>query len=107
MGLGWSRYAQVFALRGRTGSPNDGSAAYGATVDVHDPWVDPAEAKNEYGISLTEEPAPGEYDVVVLAVAHEQFREMGEQGIKAYGKPGSVFFDIKYLLPQGSADGRL
>ncbi len=32
---------------------------------------------------------------------------MGEKGIKAYGKPQSVFFDIKYLLPQGTTDGRL
>ena len=82
-------------------------ASYGANVDVFDPWVDAAEARREYDIELTEEPVPGAYDVVVLAVAHEQFREMGEHGIKAYGKPESVFFDIKYLLPQGAADERL
>ncbi len=80
---------------------------YGASVDIFDPWVDVAEARQEYDIELTEDPQPGAYDVVVLAVAHEQFREMGEQGIKAYGKPESVFFDIKYLLPLGAADGRL
>jgi len=80
---------------------------YGASVDIFDPWVDVAEARQEYDIELTEDPQPGAYDVVVLAVAHEQFREMGEQGIKAYGKPESVFFDIKYLLPPGAADGRL
>ena len=80
---------------------------YGASVDIFDPWVDVAEAQQEYDIELTEDPRPGAYDVVVLAVAHEQFREMGEQGIKAYGKPESVFFDIKYLLPLGAADDRL
>ncbi len=80
---------------------------YGTSVDIFDPWVDAAEALKEYDIELTEEPAAGAYDVVVLAVAHKQFREMGEQGIKAYGKPESVYFDIKYLLPQGAADGRL
>jgi len=82
-------------------------ASYGASVDIFDPWVDPAEARQEYDLELTEDPQPGAYDVVVLAVAHEQFREMGEQGIKAYGKHESVFFDIKYLLPLGAADGRL
>jgi UDP-N-acetyl-D-galactosamine dehydrogenase len=82
-------------------------ATYGAKVDVFDPWVDAAEAREAYDIELTEDPAPGAYDVVVLAVAHKQFKEMGEQGIKAYGKPGCVFFDIKYLLPQGAADDRL
>ena len=80
---------------------------YGASVDVFDPWVDAAEAQQEYDIELTEDPPPGAYDVVVLAVAHEQFKDMGEQGIKAYGKSGSVFFDIKYLLPQEATDGRL
>ena len=82
-------------------------ATYGASIDVFDPWVDAAEAQQEYGIELTEDPPPGAYDVVVLAVAHEQFRDMGEQGIKAYGKPESVFFDIKYLLPRDASDGRL
>ena len=80
---------------------------YGTSVDVFDPWVDAAEARREYDIEMTEDPQPGAYDVVVLAVAHEQFRAMGEQGIKAYGKPESVFFDIKYLLPPDAADGRL
>jgi UDP-N-acetyl-D-galactosamine dehydrogenase len=80
---------------------------YGASVDIFDPWVDPNDARQEYDIELTDEPSVGAYDVVVLAVAHKQFREMGEQGIKAYGKPESVFFDIKYLLPQDAADGRL
>jgi UDP-N-acetyl-D-galactosamine dehydrogenase len=81
--------------------------SYGANVDVFDPWVDATEARREYDIGLTEDPQPGAYDVVVLAVAHKQFRDMGEQGIKAYGKPRSVFFDVKYLLPQDAADGRL
>jgi len=80
---------------------------YGATVDVHDPWVDGEEATREYGIKLTEQPEEGAYDVVVLAVGHKQFSDLGEAGIKAYGKPGSVFFDIKYLLPKESVDGRL
>lgn len=80
---------------------------YGATVDVHDPWVDDEEASHEYGITLTEQPEAGAYDVVVLAVGHRQFRDLGESGIKAYGKPDSVFFDIKYLLPKEAVDGRL
>jgi UDP-N-acetyl-D-galactosamine dehydrogenase len=80
---------------------------YGATVDVHDPWVDGEEATHQYGIKLTEQPDAGAYDVVVLAVGHQQFKDLGEAGIKAYGKSDSVFFDIKYLLPKDSVDGRL
>jgi len=81
--------------------------SYGADIDVHDPWVDPDDTMHEYGIMLTAEPNKGEYDVVILAVAHQSFRELGDAGIRAYGKPESVFFDIKYMLPADATDGRL
>ncbi len=80
---------------------------YGASVDVHDPWADSDEATREFGIGLVEAPEPGTYDAVILAVAHDQFRDLGESGLKAFGKSNAVFFDIKYLLPEGASDGRL
>jgi UDP-N-acetyl-D-glucosamine/UDP-N-acetyl-D-galactosamine dehydrogenase len=80
---------------------------YGAPCDVHDPWVDATAARDEYGIELVAEPEKGTYDVVVLAVAHGQYREMGENGIKSYGKPDAVIYDIKYLLPASGSDDRL
>jgi UDP-N-acetyl-D-galactosamine dehydrogenase len=80
---------------------------YGANVDVHDPWVDANDAKTEYDIDLVETPEKAAYDVVLLAVAHNEFREMGEEAIKAYGKPECVYFDIKYMLPAAASDGRL
>ena len=82
-------------------------ATYGANVDVHDPWVDANDAKAEYDIDLVETPEKAAYDVVLLAVAHNEFREMGEEAIKAYGKPDCVYFDIKYMLPAAASDGRL
>ena len=81
--------------------------SYGAIVDVHDPWVDPEEAKAEYGIELRMQPAVEAYDVVVVAVAHRQFKELGEAGIRAFGKARSIIYDIKYLLPAEAADERL
>ena len=81
--------------------------SYGAVVDVHDPWVDAEEARQEYGIELAADPAKGAYDVVVLAVAHEQFRKLGANGIRQYGKPGALVYDIKYLLPAEGSDDRL
>ena len=80
---------------------------YNAHVDVYDPWVDPREARHEYDIEPVAELKPGYYDAMILAVGHRQFREMGEEGIRAAGKPNAVLFDIKYLLPAGSVDGRL
>jgi UDP-N-acetyl-D-galactosamine dehydrogenase len=81
--------------------------SYGAFVDVHDPWADPAEAKAEYGVELTVEPQKASYDVIVLAVAHKEFKDMGSKGIRAFGNGTAVVYDIKYLLPSDLADDRL
>ena len=81
--------------------------SYGSQVDVHDPWVDAAEAKSEYGIDLVAEPEIGAYDAIVIAVGHRQFVELGAAGIRRFGKPTALVYDIKYVLPQGAADDRL
>ena len=81
--------------------------SYGAVVDVHDPWVNPAEAKAEYGIDLVTEPGAGDYDVILIAVGHRQFVALGADGVRRFGKPTSLVYDIKYVLPQGAADDRL
>jgi UDP-N-acetyl-D-galactosamine dehydrogenase len=52
-------------------------------------------------------PAAGSYDAVVLAVAHQQFAQMGAEKIRALGKPVHVLYDLKYLLPAHAADLRL
>lgn len=81
---------------------------YNAQVDVYDPWINVTEAQREYGLQcLADVPAPGQYAAIILAVGHQQFVELGETGIKALGQPGAVLFDVKSILPLGSADGRL
>lgn len=80
---------------------------YQAQVEVYDPWVDAQEAAREYGIEPISTPTPGIYDAIILAVAHQQFREMGAERIRALGKPDAVLFDVKYVLPATAVDGRL
>lgn len=80
---------------------------YSVRVDVHDPWVDAAEALREYGLSLTQTPTKGIYDAVIVAVAHEQFREAGAAALAAFGKPNSVLYDLKYVVDPDAADLRL
>ncbi len=80
---------------------------YGMDVAVHDPWCDPAEAMDEYGIDLVAEPQKGAYDVAVLAVAHNEFRALGAEGIRSICKENSVVYDIKYVLPADAVDDRL
>jgi len=81
---------------------------YSAQVDVFDPWVDASEARHEYGLTPIEIPEQGAYDAIVLAVGHEQFQQLGGQGVRAFGKAaGSVLYDVKCLLPREEVDGRL
>ena len=81
--------------------------SFGTTVEVYDPWVSPEAAAEAYDLQLVPELRSGAYDVIVLAVAHHQFEELGADGIKALGKSDAIVYDIKYLLPADATDGRL
>ncbi len=82
-------------------------SSYGAQVDVHDPWVDAAEAKQEYGLELVRAPETGAYDGVIIAVAHDEFAAMGAGGIRSLCKDNAVLYDIKYVLSPDDVDDRL
>jgi UDP-N-acetyl-D-galactosamine dehydrogenase len=76
-------------------------------VDVHDPWADEREAEQAYGIRMVATPEPGAYDAIVVAVAHREFVALGTKGVRAFGSPNVVIFDIKHVLPKGASDERL
>ena len=80
---------------------------YNAKVDVFDPWVDKQEAQAVYNLNLIDQPAAGQYDAMIIAVSHDQFKELGIEGVKALGKDNHVVYDIKYLFPSDGVDGRL
>lgn len=80
---------------------------YNITVDVHDPWISAEEAKHEYDITPVAQPEPGNYDAIILAVGHNQFKAMGAQAIRGFGKPDHILYDLKYTLPKEDADLRL
>jgi UDP-N-acetyl-D-galactosamine dehydrogenase len=78
-----------------------------AQVEVHDPWADPGDVQAEFGVSPVAEPEAGSYDAVVLAVAHDTFRELGEAGLRRWLREPGVLYDVKAALPLGAADERL
>ncbi len=80
---------------------------YGIEVDIHDPWVDAEEATHEYGLSLTETPDAGAYDAVILAVAHDTFRERGVSALRDLGRNTHVLYDLKSVFDPGDSDLRL
>jgi UDP-N-acetyl-D-galactosamine dehydrogenase len=80
---------------------------YNCKVDVYDPWISPVEAKNEHGISPVEAPLIGAYDAVIIAVSHREFSSLGAAGIRAFGKPNHILYDLKYVLKKEEVDLRL
>lgn len=81
---------------------------FGAAVDVYDPWAEVQEARHEYGIDLlADRPSRADYDAIVIAVAHDEFRAMGVNGIRGLAKDNAVLYDIKALFPSDQVDGRL
>ncbi len=80
---------------------------FGANVDIYDPWVDKDEAMTEYDLELLDSPDDNTYDCILVAVAHDEFKEMGADKIHQLGNDNHVLYDIKYLLDSSKVDGRL
>ncbi len=80
---------------------------YNMNVDILDPWCSNECAQKEYGLDVIKEAKKDNYDAVILAVAHNEFKVMGADAIKALGKTDSVIYDLKYVLPKASVDIRL
>jgi UDP-N-acetyl-D-galactosamine dehydrogenase len=81
---------------------------YGAHVDIHDSWADPAATRREYGLELLPRlPGRDDYDAIVLAVAHDEYRDLGIDAVRRLGREGAVVYDIKGLFPRDKVDARL
>jgi UDP-N-acetyl-D-galactosamine dehydrogenase len=80
---------------------------YNCQVDVYDPWISAEESEHEYGITPISKLSASEYDGIIVAVAHHQFKAMGEKAIRALGKKAHVLYDLKYILPADASDLRL
>lgn len=80
---------------------------YGVAVDVHDLWVSPDEAQVEYGLNLVEQPETSVYDGVILAVAHDTYRDGGAAALRSYGRENHVFYDLKGVFEPHESELRL
>ncbi len=80
---------------------------YHIQADVYDPWVSAEEAQREYGVTPVPEPSGNHYDAIILAVAHQQFREVGALAMRNFGKLNHVFYDLKSVFPVEITDLRL
>lgn len=82
--------------------------AFDTQVDIYDPYADATEAEQEYGVSLMPVmPASGQYDALVIAVAHDEFKELGIVDLRGLANARAVIYDIKGLFGKDTVDGRL
>jgi UDP-N-acetyl-D-galactosamine dehydrogenase len=79
----------------------------GLEVDCFDPWVDYKNATQDLHINLIKSPITASYSAIILAVAHQEFIDMGYEQIKSLGKENSLIYDLKYVLSQKHSDIRL
>lgn len=82
--------------------------AFGTEVDIYDPHANLIEAQHEYKLSLLGAlPERGNYDALVVAVAHAEFKQTGIDGIRRLANRRAVIYDIKGMFGQDEVDGRL
>jgi UDP-N-acetyl-D-galactosamine dehydrogenase len=77
---------------------------FGCNVDVYDPWADKIEVKNEYGLDLISELDIIKYAGVIVAVGHNEFKDLDFLLMR---KNGTVVFDVKGILKRELVDDRL
>ena len=85
----------------------DSFKKHNCNLDIYDPWVNPTEALDKYKIKIIDTPVEKKYDVILLAVAHDNFKKLSIEQLKNFAKDNHVFYDIKYILKANEVDGRL
>jgi UDP-N-acetyl-D-galactosamine dehydrogenase len=80
---------------------------YNCEVDIYDPWINLEEALHEYSVQMLHKLDGQKYDGIILAVAHQQFKEMGIEKIRSFGKSSNVLYDLKYIFSADQSDLRL
>jgi UDP-N-acetyl-D-galactosamine dehydrogenase len=58
-------------------------------------------------VKIIDSPKASHYDAVVIAVAHRQYKELGANKIRSFGKINSIIYDLKYILSAEESDIRL
>jgi len=78
--------------------------AFNIEVDVHDPWADRHQVKQDYGIDLIGTEEFSHYHAVILAVAHQKFLAID---FDRFRQQGAIIFDTKSFISRDLVDARL
>ncbi len=82
---------------------------YNINIDICDPWCSPEVAQKEYGLNVMADTnnISKKYDAVLIAVAHNEFVELGIDKINQLCKENRVTYDIKNIFQRDECDLRL
>ncbi len=80
---------------------------YNMIVDVYDPVAKPAEMKKFFDIDMVTQPQNAQYDIIIIAVMHDEFKKLSIDQIRAFGKNPTIIYDIKSIFPKKDTNGRL
>jgi len=81
---------------------------YGMEVEVVDPWVNPEEAQQEYGLAVNPNmPAEKTYVAVIAAVAHQQFMQLSAEQWRQLLIPNGIIMDLKGIVPRALSPLRM
>ena len=80
---------------------------YNCIVKIFDPWVSKTKIKKEHNITLLNSLEKNKFDAIIIAVAHNQFKNMGIKVIRKLGKKNCLIYDLKYLFKFDQTDLRL
>jgi len=80
---------------------------FNVDVDISDAWASPEEVEHEYNVQLTKDVKKGIYDGIILAVDHKEYKSMGIDAVRAFGKSNHVLYDVKHVFGPLESDLRL
>ena len=76
-------------------------------VAIHDPYVSNSLADDEFQNLVNIESSKLDYDAIIIAVAHQEFKNMGIEKIRSFGKDGALIYDLKWIFKEADTDLRL
>ena len=80
---------------------------YSISVDVYDPLINAEKVSQLYKINCIDSPKLASYDVILLAVAHKQFVELGASSLCKFGRVEHIFYDLKSIFDVTESSLRL
>tara|TARA_X000000950_G_scaffold289296_1_gene411695 strand:- start:958 stop:2238 length:1281 start_codon:yes stop_codon:yes gene_type:complete len=80
---------------------------FNCNIDLFDPWVNPKNIKKVYKINPISSLFKNKYDGIIIAVAHNKFKEIGINKISKLCKNNYIIYDLKHMFTSNKINLRL